>query len=503
MQKRYLKKFIPLALLAAIVCTGTQGALNASNGVSAFFNKKQSYAVTSKAGTLQLKLTDNTENHNLDPDNDGIINPGDYKNIRFNVANTAEKSMDLRAVLTLKSASQNIDKYSLVDHVNLSQNSANAQHPAVESTVSLKDSTGNVKLIEECNLDKHTKRYTVELGTLNGSVETEDGITNTADDYSMQFYFDRLSPNSYIGDNVTLDYTVYGIQHRNAQDSDQDNITPLFKSVSVDTTKFSSLTNRNEHLKAIKYSSDPAPANSTEIGANGDSLKAKVVNNELLLYTDANQIRAVGDFSDTFGGCTNLTDISALSNQDMSNVKTMKATFYGCSSLEDISALSDWNVSSVTTMESIFSSCSSITDVSSLEEQNTSAVTTMSYAFANCIKLADLTGLRNQDVSSVKVMDQMFKNCSSLTNLEGLNNQKTDSLTDIGAMFHNCINLTDVSALKDWNTLTFTSIEKTFEGCSNLSDVSPLNNWDIRNVRNLQDVFQGTKVTKNPSWRRN
>lgn len=742
-KKKSFKKIVPYALMLAIVGTGTYGSYTALNGASAFFNKKENFAVSTKAGTLDLTLTDNTENHNLDPDNDGIINPGDYKPVKLNVANTAEKSMDVRVVLTLKSAGQNIDKYSIVDAIKLSDNSADDRYKAVESTTALKDVTGkNYKFISEKRIDDHTMQYILDLGTLNGSVETEDGITKTADDYEVQFYFDRLSPNSYIGDNVTLDATVYGIQHRNAQASDWDSIIPNTtaggstttdtkqtvlssitdnktqaaipqtskrrlvrarvhnttaapqvatlqvkdtgasdwqdvtsdtvaadeekvltgsaevsadsevrvqteatvsgfdvtngianneSTVTLDQEDLSAIVNQakdalgatsddtvktglliasdaagsgtvqvegdaaqdfvltedtgnlaNESyvapvvldnaenksvtvnktsgdnlyiygyatktdaedpvtnvvtisisdnsplyrmiygksdMVAIKQSSENVPEDAinaqrigdynSETGTNDDITANYDDNtNVLTLYTKANRIKVLGSnasYSSSAGlfkDCSKLTDISALSNWDTSNLPSTAYMFSGCSSLTDLSPISNWDTSNINNMWHMFEGCTSLTNLSSLNNWKTSNLNDMQYMFYGCSKLADISALGNWDVSNVNQMTMLFSNCSSLTDLSPLANWKTSNVIYMDNMFNSCSSLSNLSPLSNWNISSVSGMQNMFDSCSSLTDLSPLNNWDMSNIDSISQssMFNNCNITTYPTW---
>ena len=478
-KKKSFKKIVPYALMLAIVGTGVCGSLTTMNGTSAFFTDKKDLSIDTKSGTLDLNLTDNTENHNLDPDNDGIINPGDYKPVKLNVANVGEKSMDVRVVLTLKSIA-NIDPYSIVDSVNLSDNSADTKYPAVESVVELKDAADkNYKLVEAKKIDSHTIRYVLDLGTLNGSIENEPGVDKTAEDYVFQFYFDRKAKNANAGNDASLGATVYGIQHRNMQESDWDEIIPAVETVvSMDAPKLAALNKINKAITAVEYSADEAPADSTDVGYNGDTLKAKVNGNKLTLYTAQDKVNVYGDATGLFNDESSLSDISALKKWNVSEVTNMTAMFYGCSNLDNIDALSGWNTSSVTDMESMFQGCTGINSVAPLRAWDVSHVANMSNMFYGCSALSDLSPLANWNVSNVTNMSYMFEGDSSLT---------------------------DVSALQNWSLADNVNIYYMFDDCTGIKDASPLNNWNIvpaTGGSNIVCAFLYTSVPadKMPYW---
>ncbi len=530
--KKTLAKVVPLVLMVAIVGSGVCGSLIAMNGTSAFFTDKDDFSINTKSGTLDLKLTDNTENNNLDPDNDGIINPGDYKPIKLNVANVGEKSMDVRVVLTLKST-KDISKYTIANKVNLSTGSSDTRYPAVESVVELKNATGkNYQLVSEKTIDTHTKQYILNLGTLNGSAETETGVTKTADDYDLQFYFDRLADKSYMGDNVTLDCTVYGIQHRNALDSDWDSIiststdeNPVETSVTLDVQAFKdfAMDNGRENVTTIMYSSEDAPEDSTNISYDGDNLSAKVVDSKIVLYTKADKIKVSGNMDEVFADFSSLDDISALSKWDVSNATNMygafknctalsstdieplknwnvsRATnmsnmFRGCSGLDNLSALENWDVSKTTDMSDIFEGCTGLTDIRALSGWDVFNVTDMSGVFNNCSKLKDISILKNWNVSNVKNMSCMFKGSAvTSTDIEALKNWNVSRVTDMSGLFQECPELTTLDAISDWNVYGATNMDNMFYGCSKLDDISKLINWNskISNVNRMSMMFYG------------
>ncbi len=87
----------------------------------------------------------------------------------------------------------------------------------------------------------------------------------------------------------------------------------------------------------------------------------------------------IQDISDMFRGCSNLSDISALSNWDTSNVTTMENLFSTCTSLTDATSIAGWDTSKVTTMLFMF--------------QTNSNLTTIPYL--NCINIPYSTGILN------------------------------------------------------------------------------------------------------------
>lgn len=502
MQKKNFKKVVPYALMLAIVGVGTYGAFTASNSVSAFFTDKQEKTVNGKAGTLQLKLTDNTENGNLDPDNDGIINPGDYKNIRFNVANTAEKSMDLRAVFILKSAGpiENEDgappkywpdaqNYYLVDHVNLSNDSADVKYPAVESVEELNQDENaagkNYRLIKERTIDKYTKEYTIDLGTLNGSVETEDGITKTADNYSFQFYFDRMASNNMIGDDVTLSYTVYGLQHRNAQEGDWDSLLKPASTLDVDML-MNMISDNSSEITAFRCATGAAPETSEYVSMDDTNpIYANYADTVLTVYTDDDKLDVVDYMDGLFADCVNLTDISGLSKFNTAGAISANEMFRGCTKLTDLTPLSDWDMSGIEDADEMFRGCTSLSNLKPLSNWDVSNINNMYGMFA----------MENDDGQALH---------NTLTDISALKDWTLCNGADLARMFAGT-NISDVSAIANWNVNDngefpcYTNLM--FKGCSNLTDATSLENWGVTTGHAI-GMFDGTNITKDklPSW---
>lgn len=69
-----------------------------------------------------------------------------------------------------------------------------------------------------------------------------------------------------------------------------------------------------------------------------------------------------------FTGCSNLTDVKALSQFDVTQAKSMIDMFAFCEKLEDISALSQWNVFGVSDMRGMFERCSPRLRVSDIKD---------------------------------------------------------------------------------------------------------------------------------------
>ena len=126
-----------------------------------------------------------------------------------------------------------------------------------------------------------------------------------------------------------------------------------------------------------------------------------------------------------FADCIELKDITALSNWNVSNIKSMRAMFYICVQLKDITALANWDVSKVEDMSHMFWSCHQFQDISALANWDVSNVKDMSYMFHDCHQLQDITALANWDVSNVENMSHMFWSCHQLNISDDTNKIKS------------------------------------------------------------------------------
>ena len=148
----------------------------------------------------------------------------------------------------------------------------------------------------------------------------------------------------------------------------------------------------------------------------------------------------VKDLSNMFQNCNDLKDISALKTWKVGNVDNIAGLFYRCYVLEDISALEDWDVSNIKDMSYMFNSCSILKDMSSISKWKVNA--DVSGMFSNCaLTEADIRGwvmttkVRNNESSGI------FYGCR---NLKSVNIDGTDISNIIDYAFYNCNALTDI-----------------------------------------------------------
>ena len=170
--------------------------------------------------------------------------------------------------------------------------------------------------------------------------------------------------------------------------------------------------------------------------------------------------------------------------------------FFYNKSLTDLSPISNWNVSGVTSMERMFYNCDSLTDLSPISNWNVSSVTNMYGMFSDCTSLTAVPPISGWDVSNVTNMTNTFYNCTSLTDISPLSGWDTSGVTNMSTMFSGCTSLTDISALSGWDTSGVTNMFIMFNGCKSLTDISPLSGWDMSSVTNMSTMFYGCPLER-------
>lgn len=181
------KRQVVTAGAAALAAVGVMG------GTLAFFTDYDSRDLTAKAGTATVEITDATTDLT---DGLTIMNPGDSNPLTFTVNNTGEKSMDIKAVMTVKAP----QAFNEGDH---------------EFKITTPEGTELNGVLSE---DKQTITYTIDDVALAGSIENDadtDGSTETSHVYDYKFAMDEDAKNSWQGVTSDVKIEVFAKQHRN------------------------------------------------------------------------------------------------------------------------------------------------------------------------------------------------------------------------------------------------------------------------------------------------
>lgn len=189
----------------------------------AFFTDRADAKTTATAGNINLVFTDlslaaestgdkvqavnNVWSGKMLADG-GVLNPGDTIDMDYKVANTGNKSIDVKQQITLTSS------------VALTDN-------AEEYTITI----GGQTITPTKSNDDKVLTYELAEIILNGSVETEDGVTVAEQAYEIAMVFDRMAKNKFMDSTVTVELDIQAKQHRNTSDSDWKDWTTYTTSV--------------------------------------------------------------------------------------------------------------------------------------------------------------------------------------------------------------------------------------------------------------------------------
>ena len=198
-------------------------------------------------------------------------------------------------------------------------------------------------------------------------------------------------------------------------------------------------------------------------------------------YTEAKDVFMNEDSRGMFMMDDALSDISALSNWDTSNVVSMEEMFTDAA-ITNVDALSNWDTSNVVSMNYMFSGASSLTNLDGLSNWDTSNVTDVSSAFSGTA-ITNVDALSNWDTSSVTSMAGIFSIAHALTDIDALANWDTSSVTNMNSMFAGVSALADIDALSNWDTSNVVNMGHMFYNTTSLVDASAINDWDIGNVK--------------------
>ena len=174
------KKIVTCCASIAMIATLMMGAFS-------YFTDYQTKTLQASAGTLELALTDATADLTAGLT---ILNPGDANELTFTASNTGEKSMDVKAVITVT-----------------------ADKAMSESDHQYKVTKNGSALNGSLSADGKTLVYTVDDIVLSGSIE-EDGDSKTHK-YDYLFEMDADANNSWQDSNVEVKIELYAKQHRN------------------------------------------------------------------------------------------------------------------------------------------------------------------------------------------------------------------------------------------------------------------------------------------------
>lgn len=197
------------------------------------------------------------------------------------------------------------------------------------------------------------------------------------------------------------------------------------------------------------------------------------INLNLTGVTDVIDLTGVINLTNTFQGCSSLTNINRVDEWDVSNVTGMSYMFASTLFNGDVT---NWNVGNVTDFSSLFSSCSLFNQP--IGNWNVSKATNISSLFSNCTAFNQPVG--NWNVSGVTNMSGTFGGTIYNYPLSGWN---TSNVTDMSSMFAGSVFSQPIG---NWDVSNVTNMVYMFAFCSFNEDIST---WDVSSVTDMSFMF--------------
>lgn len=197
-----------------------------------------------------------------------------------------------------------------------------------------------------------------------------------------------------------------------------------------------------------------------------------------------------------FSGLLSLTDISGLKTFDLLHSNSLDSLLNYCTSLSNISSLSNWNLSNIESIRGLFNS-NSLENLNVISNWNVSNIKNLRATFQGNKLLKDINGLQNWDVTNVENMSYLFNGCNELEDINVLSSWNVKEIKNISYLFSNS-GINNITPLKDWDVSKVTNMHWTFFNCFNIEDSSPINDWDITNVTDFTEMF--FRVPNNPEF---
>ncbi len=176
-----------------------------------------------------------------------------------------------------------------------------------------------------------------------------------------------------------------------------------------------------------------------------------------------------------FQNCKALNNFDFLENWDVSNVTDIGFMFES-DNLTNLNILKKWQLKSIKYMDCLFRNCTNLTDISVISEWDVSKVINIRDLFhGTSIEDDDLNAIKNWNVGNAENMQAMFMGCTNLTDVSLLNNWDVSNVENMRGMFINCTNLQIVN-LSNWQTNKLKNVHDMFNGCRGLQTI------DMRNA---------------------
>lgn len=212
------KKIASIALATTMISTLMIGSF-------AYFTDRADTRASATAGTVDIELNaDALANAMKDNDGKDIFNPGDMREINYELSNKGNKSIDVRETIILTSS------------VAMDKEAAQAEYEIYKAEdVELIEGKGyspvdgsNPLSVRSISDDGTQITYTVDEYILNGydkdgddtKREIENGVTATNNSGAYVLLFKGTAGNEFQNSTVTLDILAEAKQHRNTANVD-------------------------------------------------------------------------------------------------------------------------------------------------------------------------------------------------------------------------------------------------------------------------------------------
>ena len=173
-----------------------------------------------------------------------------------------------------------------------------------------------------------------------------------------------------------------------------------------------------------------------------------------------------------------------LTNNNISQVKTMEKMFYGCSSLK-YAEMNLLNTSNIENINSMFENCENI-ELINMKNFDTKNIITSKSMFENCKNLSKIN-IDYFDLTRITDASYMFAKCNSLKEITLKNDGKESSNINIKSIFSGDYALERVN-LNNFDKKIITAIDYAFNDCKELRSID-LSKFDTSKVTSIYSLF--------------
>lgn len=476
------------------------------NGYLVKTSSNQTYSVTNKGRTSQLRWTTNESDNKIIDSEGNEYNIGDYIDYNPNIATDSSKIVDFvnpiletenrklelndNNIATMKFTLRGSDTYYASDTI--APGTYNATSEELKKNfklyVNAKEANSNVKVTI------HPGKKLMESRTIDGvTKEIQYGITYEVEIYTATENIEQVKitiPKGTIIDetkneNEEKSFIVFDVLRPTNTEKTEDS-----KFLNIDGIKRKDI----EKITFVKSKSEVIGKNYYDVSAVGSSTiiagyEDKDGNGKYEVYIGSDfDIYVNRDTSYLFAN-TGITTIENINLLNTINSVNMEYMFTNCANLQEITFFSKFDTKNVRNMQEMFGGCSTFKNITLNEEFNTNKVTNISKMFQNCINLTTIDFGNNFDTSNVLDASYMFNNCNKLTTIDLKEKFNTEKVTNMSYMFNNCSKLNTINLREKFDTTQVTNMSYMFNGCSMLGTIDLKEKFNTSKVTNMNHMF--------------